>query len=200
MRLRLFLVIQTKHLEEGVIHLGETTLGITRKERRLRNLERILFRTEHLTHTTTTLDIADRKDEIARIHQVNDRNRHLTRELRAILVQAVRIDHHVTIIFQALADTLHDFRRKTRNIERYRLVEDLFLRVAKMLFRTRIHLEDVPVRIRNHHGIVHSRQKLAEQRFAIFRNEQCGHSPSIIPQYTSVSQSPVWGKSRKIRR
>ena len=64
---------------------------------------------------------------------------------------------------------LDDFRAEAGDEERNRLVDHIFLVVAEMLLRAGVDLDDVAVGVGDHHGIVHSRQKLAEKRLAVSR-------------------------------
>ena len=90
---------------------------------------------------------------------------------------------------KAVADAFDDFLLEPRDEERDRLVERLVGLVAEILDRARIDLENVAVRIGDHHRVIHARQELAEERLAVLGNEKC-HETLIIPHQTMSIQSP----------
>ena len=77
----------------------------------------------------------------------------------------------MAVLVEPAADALDYLRREAWDVDGDRTVYHLVLRVAEVLLGTRIDLDDMAVRIRNHHGVVHSGQELAEKRLAVFWNE-----------------------------
>ena len=77
----------------------------------------------------------------------------------------------MAVAFEPAAYALDYLRREAGDEEGDRTVDDFVLGVAEMLLGPGVDLDDMPVRIGYHDGVVHSRQELAEERLAVFGHE-----------------------------